>query len=228
MVLKAVLFDIDNTLIDFMTMKRKSCEAAIEAMINAGLKVDKEIALKELFLLYDKYGIEYKNIFEKLLKKITGLVDYRIMTHGIIAYRKIKETYLFSYSGAKEVLLNLKKNYKLAVVTDAPTRKAWYRLVALGIDNLFDVVVTAGDTKKRKNTAIPFNSALRKLGINPKEALMVGDYIERDVKTAKKLGIKTCFARYGFVGLNKPEIGSSGADFEINDIRELLEVVKRL
>ena len=39
MTLKAVLFDVDNTLIDFMNMKKKSCEAAIEAMIGAGLKM---------------------------------------------------------------------------------------------------------------------------------------------------------------------------------------------
>ena len=42
--IKAVFFDIDNTLIDFMTMKHKSCEAAINAMIAAGLKVERKKA----------------------------------------------------------------------------------------------------------------------------------------------------------------------------------------
>ena len=35
---KAVLFDVDNTLIDFAIMKEKCCEAAIDAMISAGLR----------------------------------------------------------------------------------------------------------------------------------------------------------------------------------------------
>ena len=39
MVIKAVLFDIDNTLIDFMKMKKECCRAAIDAMISAGLKI---------------------------------------------------------------------------------------------------------------------------------------------------------------------------------------------
>ena len=37
--IEAILFDLDNTLIDFMLMKRKSCESAIDAMVSAGLKM---------------------------------------------------------------------------------------------------------------------------------------------------------------------------------------------
>ena len=66
--IKAVIFDLDNTLIDFMTMKKLSCDAAVSAMIGAGLNVNKSKAMKELFNLYDKYGLEEKTIFQKLLK----------------------------------------------------------------------------------------------------------------------------------------------------------------
>ena len=56
--IKAVIFDLDNTLIDFMRMKQLSCDAAISAMIDAGLNVNKRKAMDELFSLYDKYGLE--------------------------------------------------------------------------------------------------------------------------------------------------------------------------
>jgi len=225
MVIKAILFDLDNTLIDFMRMKEKSCESAIDAMILAGLKTNKKKATEELFKLYDKYGIEYRNIFEKLLKKINGEVDYRIVTYGIVAYRKLRESYLSAYLGTRPVLTKLKKKYKLAIVTDAPRRNAWFRLVALRIDQYFDVVVTSGDVRRRKNVATPFNHALKKLGVKPEEALMVGDRIARDIDTPKKLGIKTCYARYG--DLKPVKKGKSGADFEINDIGELVEKIKK-
>ena len=42
--IKTIIFDLDNTLIDFMRMKRISCEAAMDAMIKSGLKIDKEKA----------------------------------------------------------------------------------------------------------------------------------------------------------------------------------------
>ena len=51
--IKAILFDIDNTLIDFMKMKEKSCEAAVEAMISKGLKMKKQEAMKEIYSIYD-------------------------------------------------------------------------------------------------------------------------------------------------------------------------------
>ena len=84
--IKAVLFDLDNTLIDFMRMKRNSCEAAISAMIDAGLKIKKEKAQKKLFKLYDKYGLEEKKIFQKFLKEEVKKVDYRILANAIVAY----------------------------------------------------------------------------------------------------------------------------------------------
>jgi len=218
--IKAILFDLDNTLIDFMKMKEKSCEAAVDAMIAAGLKAEKEKTLKVLFKLYDKYGIEHKHIFEKLLKKITGKVDYRIIAHGIIAYRKLKETQLTLYPGAMQTLIELKKKYKLGIITDAPRMNAWNRLFALRIDEFFDVVVTAADVRKQKTSLAPFRAALNALKIKPEEALMVGDRIKRDIQTAKKLGIKTCYARYGDI---KPvKRGKSGADWEINNVREVV------
>jgi len=55
---------------------------------------------------------------------------------------------------------------------------------------------------------------------------MIGDRITRDVNTAKKLGIHTVYARYG--DENPSEKGKSGADFEINNISEILSVLKKI
>ena len=35
--IKAIIFDLDNTLVDFMRMKSRAIEAAIKSMIDAGL-----------------------------------------------------------------------------------------------------------------------------------------------------------------------------------------------
>jgi putative hydrolase of the HAD superfamily len=222
--IKAILFDIDNTLIDFMKMKKKSCESAVDAMISAGLDMKKEDVMKEIYEIYDTHGMEYQKIFQKLLKKLKGKVDYRILSYGIIAYRKTRENYLVPYSGVIPVLKSLKKKDKLGIVSDAPSMQAWMRLIAVKIDGFFDVVVTKGDVKRQKTSAVPFNSALKQLKMKPEEVLMVGDRITRDILTPKKLGMKTCFARYGVE--KPPESGKSEADFEIDDIQELLEVVK--
>ena len=220
--IKAVIFDLDNTLIDFMTMKKISCDAAISAMIGAGLNVDKEKATKELFKLYDKYGLEKKTIFQKFLKKVAKKIDYEVLASGIVAYRRVRTGFLEPYPHVVDVLFELKRRgIKLAIVSDAPRLKAWIRLVSMKINHLFDAVVTFDDTKEMKPSTMPFKFAFRKLKVKPQECLMVGDRPERDIKGAKKLGMMTCFAKYG-----NPKAKASEADYEINDIKELLEIVE--
>ena len=220
--IKAVLFDLDNTLIDFLKMKRHSCSAAIDAMIGAGLNIEYEKAIKALFELYDKYGLEEKTIFQKLLKKLIGKIDYKILASGIVAYRRVRSGFLEPYPNVDYVLLKLKaKSIKLGIVTDAPKLKAWVRLASIKLSNYFYAVVTFEDTKQLKPSKLPFKAALKQLNLRPEECLMVGDWPERDIKGAKAIGMKTCFARYG-----NPKIKKSGADYEIDNIKMLLEIVK--
>ena len=47
MIIKAVIFDLDNTLLDFIRMKERAVTAAVEAMIEAGLDVDLEESYKK-------------------------------------------------------------------------------------------------------------------------------------------------------------------------------------
>ena len=220
--IKAIIFDLDNTLIDFMTMKKMSCDAAMTAMIGAGLDVDKQKGMKILFELYNKYGMEEKTIFQKFLKKVTKQISYEILASGIVAYRRVRSGFLEPYPNVIKVLFEMKrKGIKLAIVSDAPRLKAWIRLVAMKINHLFDVVVTFDDTKEFKPSTKPFKVAFKKLNVKPHECLMVGDRPERDIKGAKSLGMPTCFAKYG-----NPSASGSGADYEINDIKELLEIVE--
>ena len=65
--IKAVIFDIDNTLMDFMRMKRASVDAAVDAMLDAGLSMKKEKMYESIFETYWKEGIEDQNIFDKVL-----------------------------------------------------------------------------------------------------------------------------------------------------------------
>jgi len=76
----------------------------------------------------------------------------------------------------------------------------------------------------RKPAPEPFRKALELLQVQPEEAVMVGDWAERDIIGAKTLGMTTVFARYG------DEFGTnvSGADFEINDVLQLIPIVEKL
>jgi len=216
--IKAVLFDLDNTLIDFMKMKKSCIKAATTAMIDSGLKMSEEEIEKKLFQLYEKYGIEYEKIFQKFLKTINGKVDYKILANGIVAYRKVRTGYLEPYPGAENTLKTLKqKGLKLGIISDAPKIQAWIRLASMKIDKYFDIVICTG--KNKKPDSLPFKKALKQLRIRPEEALMVGDWPERDILGARKVGMKTCFAKYGYIGTYT----KTDADFEIGKIEDLVK-----
>lgn len=221
--IRAVIFDLDNTLIDFMRMKDEAVRAAADAMVDAGLEMSRDEAVGGIERVYGEKGIEYQRVFDDFLERERGGIDWKILASGILAYRRSREAYLVLYPHANETLVKLaKRGLKLAVVTDAPRREAWLRLVKLGLHHIFDVVVTFEDTGKLKPDPAPFLRALDELGVDPGEALMVGDWIERDVVGAGQLGIRTVFARYGDIFSSE----ETGADHEIGDIAELIAIVE--
>jgi len=222
--IRAVIFDLDNTLVDFMALKRQAIDAAIQSMIDAGLRLDADQVRERIDAIYKERGIEFQNVFDQLLYDVFQKVDYKILSAGIIAYRRAREAALVPYPHVTMTLLQLvKRGVKLAVVSDAPGREAWLRLCSLNYHHLFDVVVTFDDTGQLKPSQQPFLRALSLLQVAPSEALMVGDWPERDVVGAATVGMTTVFARYG----DTFGVVRSNAQYDINDISEVLAIVDR-
>jgi len=223
--IKAIIFDLDNTLVDFMAMKDAAVEAAALAMIDAGLKMSKKEVKEKIYEIYEKEGIEDQRVFDKLLTRELGTIDYRIHAAGIIGYRRAREAALVLYPHVQLVLMELiKKGIKLVVLSDAPRLQAWLRLCQLNLQHVFDFVITFEDTNKKKPAPEPFKLALQKLQVEPGQVIMVGDWAERDIYGAKLLKMKTIFARYG----DRFGTEKSGADYEIDDIIQLLDILERL
>jgi putative hydrolase of the HAD superfamily len=174
--------------------------------------------------IYKERGIEFQSVFDQLLYDIFQKVDYKILSAGVVAYRRAREAALVPYPHVTMTLVQLvKRGIRLAVVSDAPGREAWLRLSYLNFLHLFDHVVTFEDTGEYKPSPKPFRRALDLLGVEPGEALMIGDWPERDVVGAGQLGIRTVFARYG------DTFGTveSHADDEVTDVSQLLEIIDR-
>ena len=92
--IKAVIFDLDNTLIDFMFMKNMAIDAAINGMIEAGMELDRSKARDKIFNIYASKGWEYQAVLDEFIELELGSLDYKILAGGIVAYRKSKESSL--------------------------------------------------------------------------------------------------------------------------------------
>lgn len=223
--IRAIVFDLDNTLTDFMRMKESAIQAAMDGMIDAGFKIAREDLRGRIDAIYREKGLEFQQVFDELLAAELGQIDPKILASGIVAYRRARESTLVLYPHVQMTLLELtKRGIRLGVVSDAPRMQVWMRLCALSLQHVFDAVVTFDDTRERKPSAAPFREVLKRLEVAPEHSLMVGDWAERDVVGGKSLGMKTVFARYG----DTFDTGESGADYDVDDIWQLVGIVDEL
>lgn len=224
--IRAILFDLDNTLSDFMLMKEEACKAAVRAMVAAGLNMTEKAAYDRLMETYFELGLESEVAFTEFLRN-SGEFNHKILAAAINAYLKTKSNFVKPYPRVKSVLRKLQKQgVVLSVITDAPKTKAYQRLLKMGIEPYFKFVVGFEDTDSKKQTGLPFRLALSELkkelpDVKEPEILMVGDSVERDVQPAKKLGLKTALAKYG-----QRTQGMKIADYELNNIKDLENIVK--
>ncbi len=222
--IKAIIFDLDNTLIDFLTMKKMAVSGAINAMRDAGLEISPSQADRILFDMYEKRGMEYQKIFQDFLKHVMGKVEPKILAHAIVGYRKVEQGFMKPYPKVKYTLIKLKEmGIKLVILTDAPRMWAWMRLAETGLSDFFDIVMTYDDTKVMKPHKKPFLMMVAKLGLNPEEILMVGDSIDRDVYGAKRLKIRTCHSKYGEARKSTRHVTP---DYVLHRIDNLLQIVE--
>lgn len=227
MTIKAILFDVDNTLLDFSSMKEMAVKAAIMSLKDHGLRMDKDEAYEKLMRIYWDLGIESDIWISEFLKKYDSVSDIKIIA-AINAYRKVKNTYLEPFPTVYSTLIALiKKGIKLGVISDAPRLKVLKRLEIAKLLPFFDIIIS--DARKPEETS--YKKAIKNFDINAKETLMVGDWPETDLAGAENVGIKTCHAKYRYVKriddgrlIKKVKIKP---DYEINNFYEILDIINK-
>lgn len=221
----AVVFDLDNTLVDFMRMKRAAVDTAVEYMINAGLDISKEEMVQEIFKTYSKTHMESDTAIEDVIRKKTGKIDPRILSSGVIGYQRGRETSMYTYPKVYKTIKELlRMGLLIGILSDSPEDKCYNRLTRLHLIDWVDAVVTFDDTKVRKPSLKPFRLICRRLHVHPKKVVYIGDWPMRDIPPARSLGMKTIWARWGSEWLEE----NPDADYYLDDPIQILDVVKSL
>ncbi len=189
--IKAVLFDMDNTLMDFVYAQAGACRA-----VAARLGVGNGLDLLDLFIKSQGQHESYTVISDYM--RGIGIYDFDLFFECCEIYDRTKLDLIRPYNGVETMLPILRKmGIRTALVTNARKVNAAIRLERAQLREYFEVVVTADDTAWVKPDPRHLMVALDLLGIGPHEALFVGDSIQRDVKAAKRIGMKTAYAKYG-------------------------------
>lgn len=123
--LKAVIFDMDNTLFDFEQAQWTACEAVVQLV---GGSVE---ALYSYFLRDPNRFEDHGNIADYIRDR--NIYDDETYAEFCKIYDRSKMDAIVPYPGVREVLERLKrKGAKLAVVTNASNGNALARLKKLG------------------------------------------------------------------------------------------------
>jgi len=130
-----------------------------------------------------------------------------------------------------QVLHELKKRYKLGIITNTVTFREEHVRIALekvGIERYFDVIVTSVDVGHEKPNEKIFLTALRKLGIEASEAVMVGNRISKDILGANKLGMKSILYKWNERYSDKITSNLEKPVHTINSLREMLPILSNI
>lgn len=227
---KAILFDLDETLIDAQEGLKSAHRAVAEKICDylPSCEYLPETLAGKLREFDDRMNLERNYDRDQWWPEFIREVGLE----GEFNQAQIEDltkTYWRTYAEAAEpypstqsILRYLsEKGYLLGVVTDTddsgdPKRE---RIYPLDFIEMLDVIVVGGeDTENSKPDPEPFERAASELGLTPEECAMVGDKPFTDVRGAKYTGMKTILIKRGDWGVGEEP------DRKIKSLDELKEI----
>lgn len=206
-----VLFDYDGTIMD-----------TNEVVYNSWQHTFKKLTGKEGpdDLIYKTYG-------EPLKTCMATVFGDEERDNAVEIYREYQQKYFdkdtFLFDGVKELLVDLKdQGYKVGVVTSRLRETTMIGLKDKGIDNLFDLVVTAEDTKKHKPNPDPILKAVELIGAEKEKCIYIGD-TNFDLLSAKNADVKSVLV--GWAVAYHSQENKVAPDYEIKKAEELLQIL---
>ena len=228
MEIKAVIFDIEDTLYDSSLQMRMARLNAIRAMREAGLPIDPETGYRKLEEVVSRYGADYNRHFDKLLEHLGFKWSPRVIAAGVVAYRETSQAYLKPFPDTIPTLIRLRdQGHRLGEVSDGLAVKEWQKLIQLGVHHLFHSVVISEECGKMELTSDVFNKCLKELGVKPKEALYVSSRPNEAILHANRSGLISVRLRKGDHCVEEPITADAKAIYEINNLSEIFEILKR-
>ncbi|MGC2657133.1 MAG: HAD family hydrolase [Bryobacteraceae bacterium] len=210
--LRAILFDINGTLIDIETDERMEevYRAIGHFLLYQGIYLGR-FEVRELYfqVMKEQFAesterypeFDVVKVWRECLRRTASDLTHALPAEKLdqlpllIAevQRGVSRRRLKCFPGVLEVLPNLKQRYSLAVVSDAQTAYALPELEAVGLRKFFDPIVISGDFGYRKPDTRLFLQALDTLRVTASQAVFVGNDTYRDVFGAQQLGMRTIF-----------------------------------
>jgi putative hydrolase of the HAD superfamily len=193
--IRAILFDLDDTLFDQGSWLDGAWRAVARAASGYGIEAAGfEDALRRVAAA----GSDRGNIIDRALDLI-GAGGRVPVAPLVTAFRRHRAARLELYPGVARVLDSLPDGVRLGLVTDGDPTIQRGKLAALGLSRRFDAVVLTDTLGRHYRKPHPrgFILALARLGVRAGEVVMIGDRPDKDVAGAQTAGIRAIRVRTG-------------------------------
>ncbi|KGR75634.1 HAD family hydrolase [Ureibacillus sinduriensis] len=218
--IRAVIFDLDGTLLDRDASVRNFIEDQYYRLIKCLEYIPKEQYISR-FLELDCRGYVWKDLVYQQM-----VADFKIkeVTWEMLLQDYVTEfcKYCIPYSNLISTLESLKAHsIRLGMITNGKGEFQMNNIGALGIEQYFETILISEWEGIKKPHPEIFQRALNKMEVNASESLYVGDHPENDIKAAKAVGM---------VGVWKKDFhwDRVHADFIIEDLEELRLIIQEI
>jgi phosphoglycolate phosphatase len=211
---RALIFDLDGTLIDSGTDLALSVNATLKEMGRPPLPHDQ---------IFSYVGQGAPRLIEQALGPDTARDQCEQgLAFFLSYYREHMLDNTVTYPGVREGLAAL-KGMPMAVLTNKPVRFSRQILEGLGLAPYFRYTYGGNSFETKKPNPAGMEVLLRDFGAAPKQAMLVGDS-EIDVRTARNAGTWCCCVSYG---LGSANLANYPPDLLVNSLTELADQLDR-
>ena len=224
MKIKAVIFDLDDTLYDCTgSLIDASRTRAAKALVEAGLPCTEDEVYQLQKELTEKYG-PYYHVFNEIVNKYNA--DSKLVTIAYKAYNSSEVSEIKPFPYVIPTLKELKeKGYKLFLLTVGVHERQEKKINILGLKPYFDEIVISD-----QEIGLPLEDCMRDLvgrhDINFGEAVMVGGRVREELRIAKSLGMTTIQMLHGRFK-NEPAVNDCDKpDYKIKRIFQITTILQ--
>ncbi|MGM9946017.1 MAG: HAD family hydrolase [Lysinibacillus sp.] len=216
--IKAVLFDLDGTLLNRDASVQCFIENQYERFIKHLKHIPKEVYV-ERFITLDNRGYVWK---DKVYTQLTKELNISSVSVGELLDDYVSEfrQHCIPFEGLRELLDELKSlNLKLGIITNGFGQFQLDNIKALGIEKDFDVISISEWEGIKKPSLEIFERALKKLQVEPATSVFIGDHPMNDIEPPKKVGM---------ISIWKKDVAWQDvkADYTIEHLKEIPAIIR--
>lgn len=230
--IKAVLLDIDNTILDFDQCVK---DAMREGFAKYELPPYKDYMFdaftlinNEIWRQFERGEIDFQGILHTRWQRIFDALNIAFDGYS---FEKYFVEYIFHshilVEGAKDLLEYLSSRYLVCAASNGPEKQQLNRLTEAGLLDYFQLFfiseamgVVKPDKEFYEQVLDTLSSKLQQ-PIKPEEIMVIGDSLSSDIIGGRKMGMKTCF--YDFVG--DTPIEAIRPDYVVTDLKEIEAII---